>query len=202
MEDEKIIALYWNRNEDAITETSSKYGKLCYLVATNILSSREDSEECVNDTYLGLWNTIPVQRPSRFSVFASRITRNLALKRFEYLSAAKRNPEAVCSLEELGDCVSGKESIESELENRRLEQTIDNFLWQQGEEKRNIFLRRYWYFDSIEAICRCTGYTKIIDAIMQAKEVMKKQAAGEVNEDTLPKPESVYKAGPIAQCGG
>lgn len=140
----KIIALYWNRNEDAITETSSKYGKLCYLVATNILSSREDSEECVNDTYLGLWNTIPVQRPSRFSVFASRITRNLALKRFEYLSAAKRNPEAVCSLEELGDCVSGKESIESELENRRLEQTIDNFLWQQGEEKRNIFLRRYW----------------------------------------------------------
>lgn len=71
MEDEKIIALYWNRNEDAITETSSKYGKLCYLVATNILSSREDSEECVNDTYLGLWNTIPVQRPSRFSVFAT-----------------------------------------------------------------------------------------------------------------------------------
>ena len=116
--------------------------------------------ECVNDTYLGLWNTIPVQRPSRFSVFASRITRNLALKRFEYLSAAKRNPEAVCSLEELGDCVSGKESIESELENRRLEQTIDNFLWQQGEEKRNIFLRRYWYFDSIEAICRCTGYSQ------------------------------------------
>lgn len=160
MEDEKIIALYWNRNEDAITETSSKYGKLCYLVATNILSSREDSEECVNDTYLGLWNTIPVQRPSRFSVFASRITRNLALKRFEYLSAAKRNPEAVCSLEELGDCVSGKESIESELENRRFEQTIDNFLWQQGEEKRNIFLRRYWYFDSIEAICRCTGYSQ------------------------------------------
>jgi protein-tyrosine phosphatase len=124
MEDERIIALYWARDEDAIAETSSKYGKLCHLVAANILSSREDSEECVNDTYLGLWNAIPAQRPSRFSVFASRITRNLALKRFEYLSAAKRNPETVCSLEELGDCVSGKETIESELENRRLEQTI------------------------------------------------------------------------------
>lgn len=158
MEDERIIALYWARDEDAIAETSSKYGKLCHLVAANILSSREDSEECVNDTYLGLWNAIPTQRPSRFSVFASRITRNLALKRFEYLSAAKRNPEAVCSLEELGDCVSGRESVESELENHRLEQAIDAFLWQQGEEKRNIFLRRYWYFDSIEAICRCTGY--------------------------------------------
>ena len=140
MEDERIIALYWARDEDAIAETSSKYGKLCHLVAANILSSREDSEECVNDTYLGLWNAIPAQRPSRFSVFASRITRNLALKRFEYLSAAKRNPETVCSLEELGDCVSGKETIESELENRRLEQTIDNFFVAAGRGKtKHIF---------------------------------------------------------------
>lgn len=89
MEDEKIIGLYWDRNEDAIVETSSKYGKLCFLIANNILANHEDSEECVNDTYLGLWNAIPKQRPSRFSVFTSRITRNLALKKFEYLSAAK-----------------------------------------------------------------------------------------------------------------
>lgn len=109
MEDEKIIGLYWDRNEDAIVETSSKYDKLCFLIANNILANHEDSEECVNDTYLGLWNAIPKQRPSRFSVFVSRITRNLALKKFEYLSAAKRNPEAVCSFEELGECVSGKE---------------------------------------------------------------------------------------------
>lgn len=160
MEDEKIIGLYWDRNEDAIVETSSKYGKLCFLIANNILANHEDSEECVNDTYLGLWNAIPKQRPSRFSVFVSRITRNLALKKFEYLSAAKRNPEAVCSFEELGECVSGKEYVENELENRRIEQAIDAFLWQQGEEKRNIFIRRYWYFESIENICKRTGYSQ------------------------------------------
>lgn len=160
MEDEKIIGLYWERNEDAITETSSKYGKLLFRIASNILLNREDSEECVNDTYFGLWNVIPKERPSPFSVFASRITRNLALKKYEYFSAAKRNPEAVCSFEELGDCVSGREYVENEVENRRIEQLIDTFLWELGEEKRNIFLRRYWYFDSIEAICKRTGYSQ------------------------------------------
>lgn len=139
MEDEKIIGLYWERNEDAITETSSKYGKLFFRIASNILLNHEDSEECVNDTYLGLWNAIPKERPSPFSVFASRITRNLALKKYEYLSAEKRKPEAICSFEELGDCVSGKEYVESEAENRRIEQLIDTFLCQIGEEKRNIF---------------------------------------------------------------
>jgi len=160
VEDEKNIGLYWERNEDAVTETSSKYGKLFFRIASNILLNREDSEECVNDTYLGLWNVIPEQRPCRFSVFAGRITRNLALKKFDYLSAAKRNPEAVCSLDELGDCVSGRESVENEVENRRIEEVIDTFLWQLGEEKRSVFVRRYWYFDSIEAICRRTGYTR------------------------------------------
>lgn len=145
MEDEKIIGLYWERNEDAITETSSKYGKLFFRIASNILLNHEDSEECVNDTYLGLWNAIPKERPSPFSVFASRITRNLALKKYEYLSAEKRKPEAICSFEELGDCVSGKEYVESEAENRRIEQLIDTFLCQIWEEKRNIFLCRYWY---------------------------------------------------------
>lgn len=160
MDDNKIIELYWARLEDAIRETSVKYGKLCRFIAENILSSREDSEECVNDTYLGLWNAIPPERPNRFSVFVSRVARNQALKKYEYLSAAKRNPEAVCSLDELGDCVSGKDCIESEFENRRIEQAIDDFLWQLSEEKRNIFLRRYWYFESIEGICRRTGFSQ------------------------------------------
>ena len=160
MEDKEIIELYWARDESAIAETSSKYGKLCFHIANNILANHEDSEECVNDTYLGLWNAIPKQRPTRFSVFTSRIARNLALKKFEYLSAAKRNPEAICSFEELGDCVSGKEYIENELENKWIEQTIDKFLWAQGEEKRNIFIFRYWYFESISSICRRTGFSQ------------------------------------------
>ena len=90
MEDEKIIGLYWERNEDAITETSSKYGKLFFRIASNILLNHEDSEECVNDTYFGLWNAIPKERPSPFSVFASRITRNLALKEYYVYNPAIR----------------------------------------------------------------------------------------------------------------
>ncbi|MDE7260602.1 MAG: sigma-70 family RNA polymerase sigma factor, partial [Oscillospiraceae bacterium] len=159
MEDNRIIDLYWARIEDAIRATGEKYGRLCHCIANNILASHEDCEECVNDTYLGLWNAIPPERPVRFSVFVSRITRNLALKRYEYLSAAKRNPEAVCSLEELEDCVSGGDTVESEMENRRIEAAIDDFLWQQGEEKRHVFILRYWYFASIGDISRRTGFS-------------------------------------------
>ena len=160
MEDRQIIELYWERAEDAIRETSAKYGRLCQYIAQNILSSPEDSEECVNDTWLGLWNAIPPQRPSRFSAFVGRITRNLALKRFDYLNAAKRSPETVRSLEELGECVSGRTSVEDELENRRVEEAIDAFLWSLEEEKRTVFIRRYWYFDSIGVICRRTGWSQ------------------------------------------
>ena len=160
MDDIRIVELYWERKEEAIKETSLKYGGLCTHIARNILSSYEDSEECVNDTYFAVWNAIPNERPNRFSAFVSRITRNLALKKYEYISAAKRNPTAITSLEELGDCVSGTESLESEVESRRIENMIDKFLWRQGEEKRNIFIRRYWYFDSIESICGSTGFTQ------------------------------------------
>lgn len=160
MDDNRIIELYWERKEEAITETALSYGRLCTYIAKNILSSHEDCEECVNDTYLAVWNAIPDKRPGRFSAFISRITRNLALKKYEYLSAAKRNPAAAVSLEELGDCVSGTDSVESEAEKRRIAGAIDQFLWRQREEKRNVFIRRYWYFDSIEAICQSTGFSQ------------------------------------------
>lgn len=160
MDDNKIVELYWERREEAIKETALKYGRLCTHIAKNILLSCEDSEECVNDTYFAVWNAIPNERPNRFSAFISRITRNLALKKYEYISAAKRNPIAITSLEELGDCVSGTESPESEIESRRIEITIDKFLWRQSEEKRTVFIRRYWYFDSIENICENTGFTQ------------------------------------------
>lgn len=160
MDDKRIIDLYWARDEAAIRETSFKYGRLCAYIVKNILASREDCEECLNDTYLAVWNSIPEQRPSRFSAFVSKIARNLALKKYEYVTAAKRNPKAVLSLEELGDCVSGTGSVESEMENRRIESAIDDFLWQQGEEKRNVFVRRYYYLDSIESISKYTGFSQ------------------------------------------
>ncbi len=158
MDDKALIDLYWAREEAAITETASKYGKLCACIAHNILRDPEDCEECVNDTYFSVWNAIPTQRPARFSAFIGRITRNLALKRWEYLSAAKRNAAAVMSLDELSDCVSGAPGVENELENRRIEHAIEAFLWAQDAEKRNIFIRRYWYFDSIQTICKQTGF--------------------------------------------
>ncbi len=158
MDDKEIIAMYWQRNEAAIRETDVKYGKLCSYVAKHILLSLEDCEECVNDTYLACWNVIPPKQPDKFSAFVSRITRNLALNRFDYLTAEKRNPKAVCSLEELEECVSGADSAESELMEKEIERTVSDFLWKQEEEKRNIFIRRYWYFDSIEEISRQTGF--------------------------------------------
>lgn len=158
MDAKALIDLYWAREEAAITETASKYGKLCAYIAHNILHDPQDCEECVNDTYFSVWNAIPTQRPTRFSAFIGRITRNLALKRWEYLSAAKRNAAAIMSLDELGDCVSGVPGVESELENRRIEHAIEAFLWAQDAEKRNIFIRRYWYFDSIQTICNQTGF--------------------------------------------
>ena len=160
MDDEKIIELYWQRNEDAITETASKYGKLCRFITGNILTSDRDCEEVVNDTYLAVWNAIPRQRPSRFSVFLSRIARNLALKRYDHDSAAKRNPEALCSLEELGDCVSGRENVENEVENRRIENLISSFLREQPEDKRHVFILRYWYFEPISTISRRIGFSE------------------------------------------
>ena len=160
MDEQSIIELYWTRDERAIQETATKYGKLCTYIAKNILKSNEDCEECVNDTYFTVWNLIPVQHPNRFSAFISRITRNIALKKYEYLSAEKRDPSAIISLEELGDCVSGQYSVETEIENKRIEEAIDAFLEQQGREKRSIFIRRYWHFDSIESICKRTGFSQ------------------------------------------
>jgi len=160
MDDSGIIKLYWERSEDAIRETAAKYGKLCRYIAKNILADTQDEEECVNDTYLGAWNAIPPQKPNNFSAFISRITRNLALKKYEYISAAQRNPEAVISLAELEECVSGQDYIENELENKRIEKAISDFLWQQDIEKRTVFIRRYWYFEPIDSICKRSGFSQ------------------------------------------
>lgn len=181
MDDRKIIDLYWERDENAIRETAAKYGRLCACLAGNILSCREDSEECVNDTYLAVWNAIPKNRPDRFSVFICRITRNLALKKYEYLTAAKRNPAAATSLDELGDCVSGNDSVESELEAKYIKNAINNFLWQQTAEKRDVFIRRYWYFDSVETICQNTGFSqsKVKSMLYGLRQKLKKYLESE-----------------------
>ena len=160
MDDIKIVELYWERSEDAIIETGIKYGRLCRHIVRNILANEQDEEECVNDTYLGVWNAIPPRKPNILSSFVGRVARNQALKKYKYVTAERRNPEAACSLTELEDCVSGEDSVETELEGKRIEKAISDFLWNQGEEKRMVFVRRYWYFEPIAVISKRSGFSE------------------------------------------
>ena len=153
MDDNMIIDLYWTRSESAIGETSSKYGRYCTKIAMNILNDREDSEECVNDTYLSVWNAIPPQRPASFSAFLGRITRNLSLNKYKAQNAKKRGgTEIALILGELVDCVPSGNSVESEYEAGRIAKIIDGFLASAGAENRILFVRRYWHADSIKSI--------------------------------------------------
>ena len=148
MEDNQIIELYWNRNEKAISETDKKYGKYCNYIAYNILQNAEDSNECVNDTYLRTWNTIPPQRPTVFKLFIAKITRNLAIDKYRK-NKHKSIMEEV--LDELKDCTTNK-SVENEVEYSELLKNINIFLDNLSIDKRRIFIDRYWSFDSIENI--------------------------------------------------
>lgn len=152
MNDNEIIALYWKRSENAIKETEIKYGKLCTRLANNILNNPSDAEECVSDSYLTVWNLIPEERPQNFSAFISRIVKNLSLKRLEYSTAKKRKPEFLASLDELRDCVSSDDSPEESFDVSLLGNLISVFLENQDSLHRNIFLRRYWYYDSVKSI--------------------------------------------------
>lgn len=155
LDDEKIIALYEKRDESAITKTDAKYGRYCRSIAVNILSDTSASEEVTNDTYLATWNAIPPTKPNCLKAFLAKITRNLSLKRFRHDSAAKRGgTEMWVSLEELAECSDMSDGVIERLEAKELAAIIDDFLSKQNEETRYIFVRRYWYFDSIADIAR------------------------------------------------
>lgn len=150
MEDEKIIELYWERDETAIRESEKKYGKYCYSVAYNILHSFEDSAECVNDTFCGAWNAIPPERPSKLQCFLARITRNIAIDRFRYDNAQKRSAEVETAIDEYWECIpNGDAPIADEL---ALKQAINGFLASLDKRTRVIFMRRYWYSMSVKDI--------------------------------------------------
>ena len=153
MEDEEIYQLYWKRSEQAITATHEKYGGWCQGIAYRILNAREESEECVSDTYFTVWNRIPPQKPRIFRAWLGKITRNLALDRYRYLTAEKRGgTETALALEELNNCVSGTETPEGQLNAKEVTLVIRAFLDGQPEPQRSIFLRRYWHMSSIRDI--------------------------------------------------
>lgn len=160
MEDAKIIDLYWNRNEDAIKETDEKYGKYLRTVAMNILNDQEDTREAVNDTYLRTWNAIPPQRPNAFLAWLSRITRSLAIDRLRFLSRKRRSASQYdLSLEELGESI-GENSVSKEYDLDLLKDALNQFLRSYPERNRNLFLCRYFYFDSLSEAAGHCGFSE------------------------------------------
>ena len=153
VDDERIIELYFKRDEAAIKETSDKYGRLCYFVANNILSCHEDSEECVNDTYARAWSSIPPNKPEKLGAYLAKITRNLALDRYNEQNAQKRRAQTdAVSLEELEAILSNEgETPEDEI---IMKECINSFLYSLDKEKRIVFVQRYFYMSSIEDIAK------------------------------------------------
>jgi len=160
LEDSQIIELYWQKNADAISETSSKYGAYCYTIANNILRNIEDSEECVNDTWLNAWNAMPPQRPNVLRMFLAKITRSLSINRFNAHNAEKRGGgEIILVLDELGECVAGESDVEAAYEATELERCICHFVRTLPERDRNVFVRRYFFTEPMPAIAERYGLT-------------------------------------------
>ena len=158
MEDQEIVALYWARSEDAIRQTADKYAPYCGGIIRRVLGDGRDAEECLSDTWLGAWNAMPPHRPGRLRLFLGKITRSLACDALRAHTAGKRGggvyPEA---LEELSECLPAAASVDQAVEDRELERLINRFLHALPERSCSVFLRRYWYAESLEAIAERYG---------------------------------------------
>lgn len=158
MEDKSIIEMLWERSKNAVNALSQKYGGYCYSIAYNILSSREDSEECVNDTYFKVWNVIPPNRPQNFPGFLGKLVRGLALDRVRLRTRKKRGGgqyEAVLS--ELEETLSSEENVERHIEDEEIAAALNRFISSLDEESRTVFVLRYFGFYSIEAVGKKIG---------------------------------------------
>lgn len=152
MEDSKIIELLFDRSEQGITELSGKYGPACRKIAENILNNHSDAEECVNDAYLAVWNTIPPKNPDTLYSYVCRIVRNIAIKKYHSNTAKKRNSFYDVALDEIKECFPSSQSVENEIESLEIAQAIDRFLETIDKQSRVLFVRRYYFSDSIEAL--------------------------------------------------
>ncbi len=176
MDDSKIIELYMNRSEQAISETSKKYGKYCHYIAYSILQNDEDSEECVNDTYLRAWNSIPPNNPERLQTFLGKITRNLSLNKREKLSAEKRGGgQKLLILDELAECIPADGDTAQAIDNMVIRDAINRFLDGLPAETRKIFVRRYWYMSSVKEIADEYGLSqsKVNVTLFRTREKLK-----------------------------
>ena len=161
MDDASIVQLFWDRSEKALKEVAAKYGRFCHKIALNILGISEDAEECVNDTYLSAWNSMPPKRPQVLPPYLGRITKNHALNLYNKKHAEKRGGSNLALVfDELDEVLSGSETADSELFRKELLGQINDFLSQLPSDKRKIFVCRYWYFDSIEDIASRFNYSQ------------------------------------------
>ena len=182
MDDKSIVDLYFSRNQDAITQTDKKYGHYCYSIAYNILTSKEDAEESVNDTYMTAWRAIPPRRPSALSAFLGKITRHISIDRWRERVATKRGGgEVPLALEELKDCISGMQDVEMEYERKEVLKTYVKFLEALPTTERRVFLCRYWYVESIETIADKFGFSqsKVKTMLHRTRAKLRKRLAEE-----------------------
>lgn len=181
MDDNGIIQLYWDRDDQAIKATSEKYGHYCKAIARNILNSEEDAEECVNDTYFNAWNSMPTHWPEQLASFLGKITRNLSFNRYRHNKAEKRGGgEITLVLGELTDCVSDLDNVEQAIDLQELKKAINAFLRSLSAKKRSLFVRRYWYADSVSRIAG--DYGMLPGTVSKALERIRKQLKAYLTE--------------------
>ena len=161
MEDFEIIELYFKKDETAIKKTSEKYGAYCKAVAENILKNPEDSEECFSSALLSLWNSIPPEKPENLKMFLAKITRNIAINNLKAKFAEKRGgKEGFAAFDELSECVPTKNNVEESFDEKELEKTINNFVKNLPEKERNVFIRRYFFFENPKEIGERYGFSQ------------------------------------------
>ena len=161
MDDSQIIALYFDRSEDALSQTETKYGRYCRAVAANILPDSRDIDEAVSDAYMAAWSSIPPHRPERLGTYLAKLIRRAALKRWRARDAQKRGGgQTEAALEELSEVLPGGTDPARAAEDKALTECLDRFLGKLPDIERRVFLRRYWYMDSIGAICQRYGFSQ------------------------------------------
>ncbi len=182
LKDTEILDLYFERNEQAIAETQKSYGNYCFSIAYHILHDKEDSDECVNDTWMRAWSAIPPNRPVRFSIFLGTITRNLSFDRWKRKNAAKRGSGMVeVELDELAECIPSSSSTEAAVEAAMLERMLNQFLRTLSEKECNVFLRRYWYSEEYSEIADRYGMklNSVKSTLFRTREKLKKYLESE-----------------------
>ncbi len=179
IDDEKIIEMFFKRSEQGIRELDNKYGKICRNLSYNIVSNRQDAEECVNDAYWGVWNAIPPAQPNPLLTYLCKIVRNISLKSYYRKGAAKRSSHYTIAMEEIEACIADPNTIEAEIEAKELARIIESFLDTLTVENRVIFMRRYWFSDSCKDIAEFVGLTEknISVRLTRIRQKMKKYLA-------------------------